>query len=79
MASDELIRRNWGTEERTRSKHNALVEKLRTALSTLNIKPDRSYFVEWDRIGVLGRKGVSIETVRHHLTREKLANLLTPR
>ncbi len=79
VASDELIRRNWGTEERTRSKHNALVEKLRTALSTLNIKPDRSYFVEWDRIGVLGRKGVSIETVRHHLTREKLANLLTPR
>lgn len=79
VATEKLIRRAWGSATTARARHNQLVKQLRTDLSSLGIKPDRNYIVECERIGVLGAKGVSIETRRYYLSQELMEDLLTPR
>jgi len=79
IASDKLIRRMWGSATTARAEHNQLVNRFRADLSSLGVKPDRNYIIECERIGVLGAKGVSIETRRFYLPRKLLEDLLTPR
>jgi hypothetical protein len=79
VATASQIQRHWGSVERTRKKHNDLVGKLRVALSGILIKADRDYIVEMERVGVMGNKGVSIQTKRYRIAREMMEDLLTPR
>jgi hypothetical protein len=79
VAEEALILRIWGSEAHVREKHNQLVELLREDLARVAVKPGRDYIVERERIGVLGKKGVSIETQRHDIPAKLLGELLTPK
>jgi hypothetical protein len=79
VANTDQVRRAWGSALTARTKHNELVKRLRRSLATLGIKPDRGHIVECEKVGVLGAKGVSIETRRYHFPKELLEDLLAPR
>jgi hypothetical protein len=75
VATEELVRRLWGTEDRNREEMNRLQNEFLRLLGTIGVRPDGSYYVEQDLFGRFGKKGVTLETRRVLLSEDLLKEL----
>jgi hypothetical protein len=77
-ASAEYVVKLWGDGKLTRERLAKEVEALRRSLASVGVVPGRGWYVEEDRIGLLGKKGVTIETRRYLFPKSELEALLKP-
>jgi hypothetical protein len=77
-ATADYVAKMWGSEETARKLLEREIKAIREQLAALGITPGHAYYVEQDRIGLLGEKGVTIETFRARLGKRTLEDLLRP-
>jgi len=77
-ASPDSVKKMWGSEEVALKLLEREMAGIRGQLAALGITAGRAYYVEQDRIGVIGDKGVTIETFRTRFEKRFLEDLLRP-
>jgi len=74
-ASEDYVRKMWGTEELVEKRLAEEIERVRAGLASIGVKPGAEYYVEQDRVGTFGAKGVTIETRRLRLSKALIDDL----
>jgi len=77
-ATAGFVAKMWGNEEIASKRLEREIAAVREGLAAVGVIPGREYYIERDLIGRFGEKGVTIETVRTHLPKSLLDELLQP-
>ncbi|MHC4470061.1 MAG: hypothetical protein ACYTDY_03085 [Planctomycetota bacterium] len=74
-ASPKQIRKYWGTKESNQLNFRDLRVEVKMAFVRLGIRPGSGFYIERDRVGVFGRKGLTLQTERYVLDAALLEEL----